>query len=318
MSKKTTSIYDRQLKMLLAEAAEAFRKHDDRRLQKVLRDAITRAPHRLDLWFDLANHHILTENPKLAIAIFRDLAILVPRDVEVLFSLAHWLCFSGRADDAEVVRRRLEMSRPDASRDFEHVQEIIRKWLARDLVNTFPAPDCEPEKAAVVVLGYRLEQDGSMHPHMIDRLEKALEAALAVPQCLVVVSGGQPKSGRIEATEMKSWLVERGIPPARIFEEGYSRDVVENLIYSRQILDINNISKALIVTSAQNVRRAGAVMDILAWKYGSAWKTEVTATSGQSSPAFVDDGRDRLKLYRDTLRAYGMPMMRTLPELFEL
>jgi tetratricopeptide (TPR) repeat protein len=311
-------VYDPHLKMLLADAAHAFRKRDDNTLRKLLREAASRSPHRLDIWFDLANHHIQTGNPEPAIAIFRDLSRIVPRDVDVLFTLAHWLQYSGDVRGAEAVRWRLEASCPEASRDYEHLQAIIMKWLAHDVNTEIPEPDGGLDHLAIVVLGYKLEPDGSMHSDLVERLEKALEAAKRHPNALVVVSGGVPRSGRVEAVEMRQWLVERGVNRNRIYEEGYSRDVVENLVYSRQILDMAASERVLVVTAAENLRRAGACMDVLAWKKGSAFKTEVAAAAGMSSSRFVDDGRDRLKLFRDSLRAYGMPMMRTYPELVEL
>ncbi len=59
-------------------------------------------------------------------------------------------------------------------------------------------------------------------------------------------------------------------------------------------------------------------MEIVGWAaYGEDGSVGSVAASGDSFSGWHDDGGDRLKLYRDALRAYGMPMMHTYPELAE-
>ncbi len=111
---------------------------------------------------------------------------------------------------------------------------------------------------------------------------------------------------------MRKWFEAKGVDSSVIWEEGSSRDVVENMLYSRQILDQQNATRVIVVTAAHNVRRAGAALEIVGWMNGSAWSVECISSS-ESHAKYLDAGADREKLYRDTLRAYGMPMMCTLP-----
>lgn len=190
-------------------------------------------------------------------------------------------------------------------------------WTASAVDSELSPFDDSPGRLAIVALGYALNDDGSMAPQLIDRLEKTLEAANAFPEAIIVVSGGVPRAGKVEAVEMRRWLTERGVAAERIHEEGYARDVVENLVYSRYILDLAGADATLLVTSAIDVRRAGAGMDILDWLHGSPRPVSAIATGRKSDAGFVDGRDDRLKLYRDALRAYGLPMMRCYPELVE-
>ena len=89
---------------------------------------------------------------------------------------------------------------------------------------------------------------------------------------------------------------------------------MENLVYSRAVAAMNGVDAMLIVTSAVDVRRAGASLEIMAGACGDAWTVRAVAAT---AAGFVDDGGDRLKAYRDALRAFGMPMMDAYPELAE-
>ncbi|MCC8190740.1 MAG: YdcF family protein [Planctomycetes bacterium] len=310
--------FDPALKDLLAAAARHYRRRENDQFLSLLTQATARAPFRLDLHFNLVSHYIQTDCPAAALDILRQLAQTVPGDTDVQFFLGHWLHFAGERAEAEAVRRNLERVRPERATDLRRLWGDIETWLARPVLCTLPDFDSTRERTAVVVLGYILNADGSMHPHLVERLETALRAAERYPQAHILASGGVPKNGVVEAVAMRRWLIDHGVAPERIHEEGYARDLVENLIYSRQILDILGTDRLLLVTSADNVRRAGAGMSIQGWRHGSGWRVDATACAGASFTTFVDDGRDRLKLYRDALRAYGEPMMRTFPELAEL
>ncbi|MCC8180474.1 MAG: YdcF family protein, partial [Planctomycetes bacterium] len=159
--------------------------------------------------------------------------------------------------------------------------------------------------------------DGSMSTELLERLAKGLELAKSAPLASVIVSGGLPERGATESQHMRDWLIRQGVPRSSIFEDGYSRDLLENIIYSRHILDLLQAKTAVIVSSAINVRRAGAVGEICAWRNGSGWAVQSLSGSGESFDSFADDGRDRLKVFRDGLRAFGVPTMIAYPELVD-
>lgn len=309
--------YSPKLKPLLEEAAQAYRLRDDDAFAALMREALLLAPQRLDLWYNLANHHVQTGKVDEAIDILRKVYGMIPRDATIMFTLAHWLQFAGQSSDAERLRRTLESARPELAADLLRIWTTIDAWLSKRIDDTFPPPGKGWGKVGIVVLGYRLNADGTMSQPLVDRLEKALEGTKRFDNYRVVVSGGAPRAGVVEAVPMRRWLEEKGVPAECVIEEGYSRDLVENLIYSRHILDILGAESVIAVTSANNVRRAGSGMEILAWINGSSWRVFSTAASGETLDNFSDDGSDRLKLFRDTLRVYGIPMMRTYPELSE-
>lgn len=70
------------------------------------------------------------------------------------------------------------------------------------------------------------------------RLDKAIEYNKQNPDAIIIVSGGQGQGEDItEAEAMKSYLVEKGINPDKIIEEGNSTSTTENFEFSKEILD---------------------------------------------------------------------------------
>lgn len=305
--------YDSSLASILAQAHDAYRRRDDDGFAALLEQAIAIAPQRLDLHFCLANKHVQTDHPDLAAAIYERIYDQMPNDVDTLFLLAHWKRYLGDPE-AEAFRWRLAGLRPDKAVDLKRIWEAVDAWLERPVDAALPRLPEGVTKPAVVVLGHKLAPDGSILPPLRERLEKALEAAERYPASFLVASGGLPQAGQVEAQVMREWLTERGVAAERIHEEGYARDTVENLIFSRYIVDLHGADAVIVITSGYNVRRAGASMEVLAGNCGGGWP--VYCVSG-GALAFQDDGKDRLKVYRDIIRAYGVPMMAAYPELAE-
>lgn len=310
--------YSPRLKDVLTAAAIHYRRHEDGPYRTLLEEAVDLAPQRIDLWFALASHHIQTGSPDTAIDIYRELSRTVVDDVDTLFCLAHWLRHAGGEAEARETRRRLGGIRPESADDLQTIWSCLDVWLEAEVSDAVPGGHGHEERLAIVTLGYVLNPDGGMAAELTDRLQKTLEVADAFPGSMIVVSGGVPRSGKVEAVEMRRWLVDMGVDRGRVFEEGYARDVVENLLYSRQILDIVGVDAVVLVTSAVDVRRAGAGMEIAGWRNGSSWRVTAVAAGGKSLAQHRENASVRLKLYRDTLRAYGMPMLRSYPELAEL
>lgn len=301
----------------LAHAAEAYRRRDDDAFRAELTRAVDLAPYRLDLRLNLANHHIQCGEFKEALDIWRRILDLSRRDVEAMTYMAHWTRFLGSPERAEYIRLRLVAARAERATELTRIWEIIDAWETRPIGTYESGVGAPSDDPVILVLGYKLNPDGSIHPQLADRLETAMELHSRLPASRLLLSGGVPQKGVAEATAMRKWFESKGVDPSVIWEEGHSRDVVENMLYSRQILDQQNAARVVIVTAAHNVRRAGAALEIVGWMQGSAWTVECVSSS-RSHAKYIDAGADREKLYRDTLRAYGMPMMGTHPNLFAL
>jgi len=95
----------------------------------------------------------------------------------------------------------------------------------------------EGEPEIMVVLGCMVYPWG---PSILlqDRLDEALDYWEAHPEMTVVVSGGQGPDEHIsEARAMYDYFVAQGMPPEQILLEERSSNTIQNLRYSRQLLE---------------------------------------------------------------------------------
>lgn len=112
---------------------------------------------------------------------------------------------------------------------------IYAVYLSILMAGAYNAPPKEPN--AVVVLGCSVK--GTRPSQMLAyRLDAAYDYLNEHEDVICIVSGGQGRGEDIsEAEAMKTYLVEKGIDPERIFEEGRSSSTKENLLYSAEILE---------------------------------------------------------------------------------
>ena len=82
------------------------------------------------------------------------------------------------------------------------------------------------------------------------RLEAAKEYLDRNPEAVCIPSGGKGNGELVsEAQAMKAWLVEHGIDENRIYPEAQSRDTVENIRNSKEIMDSEGLPKDMILVS---------------------------------------------------------------------
>ncbi len=305
--------YTPELARTLEAVREGYAVRDNAAVMSGLRRAVTLAPHRLDIRLAVANRHIQTDDPQGALKVWDETAALFPDDPTVLTYQAHWRRW---ADDLSVCGRAFEaLARvlPERARALAGLWNRIDNAVATPLSNAVPEPSSrEARPPAIVILGHILKEDGTIGPTLLERLRTGLAAAVRYPDAPVVVSGGVPRNGRVEAEVMADWLVREGVDASRIHQEGYSRDLVENVIYSRDILALLKSEAVLVITSASNIRRAVVSFEIVGQQSGRPWPVRGIASESGTVP---DDGSDSLKLYRDSLRVFGLPLMTIYPEM---
>lgn len=106
-----------------------------------------------------------------------------------------------------------------------------------------------------IVLGAQLNGD------QISRLLRyRLDAAIAFhqeyPEAVIIVSGGMANSETVtEASAMKAYLVEHGVPAALILEEDQSRNTYENFAFSKKLLKKD--THVSVITNDFHMYRSG-------------------------------------------------------------
>ncbi len=140
---------------------------------------------------------------------------------------------------------------------------ILQNWSAiyREMeVGGGALPTDLPEDASlcIVVFGYALNADGTPRGELLDRLEVALAAAQQYPNAYVLCTGGgtAEASDTTEASVMASWLIDHGVAPERILQEGRSYSTTANAQRSFALLkEYPQIQHVALVSSDYHIRR---------------------------------------------------------------
>lgn len=143
--------------------------------------------------------------------------------------------------------------------------EIMKYWQTNHEkleINNDVLPDGldKSDKLCIVVLGYQLNDDGTMQDELIGRLKVALDSANKYPNAYVACTGGgtaKDNSNVTEADQMAQWLIDNGLNKDRLIIENKSSSTVENAKFTYNILrkKYQDIDKIAIVTSDYHIER---------------------------------------------------------------
>ncbi len=235
-----------------------------------------------------------------------DLASLVriaPNDSQALALQAIWADYSYDVPTKAAALTRLNVVSPATARGVAAVFGAIGTGVAT-VPN--PLPAVIGSRTAIVALGYGLLPDGTMRPELIERLTKTWVQALVAPGSPVIVTGGAPHSGVTEAAAMKQWLIGRGIPESRVIAETRAGSTVANALDSAQIIKSRGLANALIVSSANHLRRAVADFVVA----GVAVVGTTTQFDGWVPEILPPTRGAQWNIYLDVTRTFGLPARR--------
>ncbi|VTR44077.1 vancomycin high temperature exclusion protein [Actinobacillus pleuropneumoniae] len=126
----------------------------------------------------------------------------------------------------------------------------------------------QPGKAdALIVLGF-VSKDGRIHPLLKERLDEAYKLFRQYGHEYIIVSGGAVGSRRSEAELMEKYLIEKGVPAKRVLKEDKSNNTVQNLIFSKRLMEQYQLKSFVIITNLFHVRRTKYIMHRLGIKGG--------------------------------------------------
>ena len=126
------------------------------------------------------------------------------------------------------------------------------------------------ENATLIVLGAKAKGE---KPSLIlrKRLDAAYDYLMENPESACILSGGQGSDEIItEAECMYRYLTEKGIPSERLYKEENSTSTRENLAYSMEIIQNNQLnSNIAIATNEFHEYRAGKIAEDLGLDYSA-------------------------------------------------
>ena len=151
------------------------------------------------------------------------------------------------------------------------VVSIVLIVVVTESVLMFKAANVKPQKGAtIVVLGCKV-LNGRPSRVLQERINAAYDYLVENEDSYCIASGGQGKDEAIsEAQCIYENLVEKGIDKDRIFIEDKSTSTRENLLFSKEIIEENNLnSEIAICTNEFHEYRAGKVAKKLNIKYSA-------------------------------------------------
>ncbi|MDT5094097.1 MAG: hypothetical protein QOH60_3460 [Mycobacterium sp.] len=119
-----------------------------------------------------------------------------------------------------------------------------------------PAAVKDFSRPAIVILGYGLNQNGTMRTILRRRVLTGLAVAQFFPQSPIIVTGGNPQNGVTEAEQMRKMLLLLGIPNDRIIVEDRANSTVQNAQFSVPLAKQAGTSGVILVTSTTHQGRA--------------------------------------------------------------
>lgn len=147
--------------------------------------------------------------------------------------------------------------------------------MCSTMICTVKAGNYKPnyDKDFVIILGSGIRKDGTLTPLLAGRVDKAIEFAKnqereTNKEIIFVPSGGQGNDEIIaEAEAMKNYLISQGIEEKYIIVENKSTNTLENMKFSKQLIEKNKEnSKVIFSTTNYHVFRSGVIANLAGMK----------------------------------------------------
>ncbi len=145
---------------------------------------------------------------------------------------------------------------------------LFECFLIGSIINGLLAAEHEPPLDAdyIIILGCRIREDGTLYPLVRGRVDRALafyrkQKEATGKEAVFVPSGGkgadEPMS---EAEAMQRYLLSKGIAKEKIMPETASRDTLENMLFSRKLIEEKSPdAKVVFATTNYHVFRSGII-----------------------------------------------------------
>ncbi len=145
---------------------------------------------------------------------------------------------------------------------------------------------------AMVVLGNKVERDGTPSPRLQRRLDCALRLYREGLAPVIIVSGGLGREGYPEAEVMRGTLLEAGIPASAILVDQDGTDTFSTARNTKRIMSEQGLESVLVVSSFYHILRTRMVFARFGFKDVSsahatpAWEWRNVYSVVREFPAF--------------------------------
>lgn len=129
----------------------------------------------------------------------------------------------------------------------------VRLCNDRNLLTVEEVKALDEDFDCIVVLGAGLNNDGTPSPMLKERLDKGIELYNEGVTQKIIMSGDHASSEHDEVNAMKTYAVEKGIPPEDIFMDHAGISTYDSMYRAKNIF---KASKVLVVTQKYHLYRA--------------------------------------------------------------
>lgn len=187
-------------------------------------------------------------------------------------------------------------------------------WINSEMTiyqNSLPDGLPEDDSLCMIVMGFGLNEDGSIRPELEDRLVVALTSALKYPNAYVLVTGGQTgeAQGVTEAGQMAAWLRSKGLEEHRIIQEKQSLSTTANAVNCYKLLTKSypQVSSVAIITSDYHITASCALFAAMS-NYQSGYQGGKSLELVGNAVCYTGGTADTL-----ATQAWGMSLIMGLP-----
>ncbi|MGB4776149.1 MAG: YdcF family protein [Daejeonella sp.] len=128
------------------------------------------------------------------------------------------------------------------------------------LSDNFQKADC------ILILGNKVNPDGTLSERLLKRVDKGLELYYADFSKKIIVSGGFGKEGFYEGTEMKKYLITRGVPEHDIIVDDKGNNTFATAMNFQPVSAKMNFHSVIVVSQFFHISRTKYMIKKLGFK----------------------------------------------------
>ncbi len=128
----------------------------------------------------------------------------------------------------------------------------------------------------LVVLGAPARADGSPSPELRERIDEGVREYRAGVAPHLIMTGGAAHNHFVEAEVMADYAARQGIPRSALLVEGQAKDTIQNIWFSRQIMQRNGWHSAEVISSPYHLPRTALILEHYTGPLAFAWRTHAS------------------------------------------
>ena len=125
----------------------------------------------------------------------------------------------------------------------------------------------------LIVLGTPCTAQGTPSPEQRERVLEGVREFRAGVAAHMIVTGGAAHNSFVEADCMQHLAVSQGVPPAAVLEETHAQDTIQNIWFSKEIMDAHGWRSAEVVSSPSHLPRTALILEHYTGANAFAWRT---------------------------------------------